>query len=114
MNRLLVAALLLLACKAHAAPFLVSDPAPQSPGDTLTCVYQIGSGAAVSTPLAVYPPTQTGPGCVIDLAPFAAGSATLQLWYHSSLWGVDSAKVGFTVAKPAAGGPGPTNLRIAP
>ena len=115
MKYLLTALLLLSTSVVSGAPFLVSDPAPApTAGDTITCVWQEGTNPAVSTPLAVYPATQTGPGCKIELATFTAGTHNLNVWFHSALWGTDSAQTPFVLQKPSAGGTGPATLRITP
>jgi hypothetical protein len=91
---------------------IVSDPAPPNSGPVL-CLYQIGTGPVVELPTAIYG-SQTGPGCVIDLDPFAAGSYSMQIWYKYTLYNVESSKVPFVLSKPAAGGTGPQNLRVVP
>jgi hypothetical protein len=107
-----LALVLFVSTAAHAAPFLVSDPAPAN-SQIDKCVYQDGTAAAVETPLTTYT-GYSGPGCKIDLAAWTAGTHNLQVWYRSSLWGVDSAKTPFTLTKPAAGGTGPSNLQVQP
>lgn len=86
-----------------ASPFLVSDPSGVAEIDL--CVYQDGVSAPVATPV-------VNGGCKIDLAGFSAGIHPLQVWFRSSLWGVDSAKVPFDVSKPGTGGDGPAGLRL--
>ena len=88
-----------------ASPFLVSDPSTEPSVDQ--CVYQDGVSAPVATPL-------VNGGCKIDLASFSGGNHNLQVWFRSTLWGVDSAKVPFVASKPQAGGAGPAVLRIEP
>ena len=90
---------------AFASPFLVSDPSGVPEIDK--CVYQDGTGPVVETL------TLAG-ACHIDLAPFTSGNHNLQVWFRSTLWGVDSAKVPFVLSKPATGGTGPTGVRIEP
>lgn len=103
---LIVAAFLAVTLSiAHSAPFLVSDPDPTGASDK--CVYQIGTATAVET-IAV------SNACKIDLASFVSGTSNLQVWFRSTLWGSDSAKVPFVLKKPAAGSPGPTGLSIQP
>lgn len=110
MKRLLL--LTLLPFNAMAAPFLVSDPAPT--GQSIDqCIYQDGTAASVTTPLATYT-GYSGPGCKIDLGTFAAGTHNLQVWFASSLWGTASAKIPFALNVPATGGAGPANLIIKP
>jgi hypothetical protein len=109
----ILAAMLLFPAIAAGAPFLVSDPDPNPAYLRDQCVYQDGTAAPVSTPLATYP-GQSGPGCMIDLAGFAAGTHNLQVWYHTDLYKMDSAKVPFTLSVPVAGGPGPANLILKP
>lgn len=92
----------------HAAR-LVSDADPTGAADK--CVYQEGSQPAVETPVQIVPPALTG-SCNITLDSFSAGAHNLQVWFRSSVWGVDSTKVPFGFTKPAAGGPGPTGLKI--
>lgn len=109
------AGLLLLAlysAGALPAPFLVSDSDPTGGADR--CVYQEGTAAAVESPLAAIPPSTLIGSCKIDLAGFSAGSHSLQVWFRSSLWSVESAKVPFVFARPAAGFAGPTGLRLQP
>ena len=103
--RVLLAVLLFFAGSAMASPFIVSDPDTSGAADQ--CVYQEGTSAAVSTPL-------VNGGCKIDLASVTPGQHNLQVWFRSSLWGVDSAKVPFSYARPAAGGTGPGGLTITP
>ena len=90
---------------AFSAPFLVSDPATETAVDK--CVYQDGTAAPVETA------TLAG-ACHVDLAPFTGGNHSLQVWFRSTLWGVDSAKVPFVLSKPATGGTGPSGIRIEP
>lgn len=93
------------AVPAFASPFLVSDPTTEPAVDR--CVYQDGTAAPVATPL-------VGGACKVDLAGWTSGNHPLQVWFRSSLWGVDSAKVPFAVSKPQAGGAGPVGLRLEP
>lgn len=86
-----------------AKPFLVSDPSGVPQIDL--CVYQDGITTPVATPV-------VNGGCKIDLAGFTSGNHNLQVWFRSSLWEVDSAKVPFVVSKPQAGGAGPAGLRL--
>ena len=104
MRKLLVL-LCLFSTGAFASPFLVSDPSGVPEIDK--CVYQDGAGPVVETA------TLAG-ACHIDLAPFTSGNHNLQVWFRSTLWGVDSAKVPFVLSKPATGGTGPTGVRIEP
>lgn len=100
-----LAILCYMAAPTWAAPSIVSDADVSKSADK--CVYQEGTAVAVETPLVLG-------GCKIDLAGFIAGGHSLQVWFRSSLWGVDSAKVPFQFSKPSAGGIGPTNLLLAP
>lgn len=111
MRHVVALALLIGSAGANAAPFLVSDPDPTGASDK--CVYQVGTATPVETAVVVTAPALTG-NCKIDLAAFPAGTSNLQVWFRSSLWGVDSAKSPFALSKPAAGGTGPQNLRIQP
>lgn len=108
---LIVAILALMIAPVFSAPFIVSDPDPSGAADK--CVYQVGAATAVETPTAIVPPQLTG-GCKIDAAPFAAGTTNMQVWFKSTLWGVETAKVPFAFTKPAAGSTGPQNLRLEP
>ena len=110
MKSLLLIALL-SATPLFAAPFIVSDPDPSGAADK--CLYQVGTAPPVETPTAVVPPQLTG-GCKIDTAVFVAGTHNLQVWFKSTLWGVETAKVPFVLQKPAAGSTGPRNLRLEP
>ena len=107
----ILALLLFVATPVFSAPFIVSDPDPIGTADR--CVYQEGTAAAVETPLFVVPPQLTG-ACKIDTVSFAAGTHNLLVWFKSTLWGVESAKVPFAFTKPAAGTTGPRNLRLEP
>lgn len=91
------------------APFIYSDPDPTGAADK--CVYTNGINAAIETVVVTVPPALTG-GCKIDTAVFAAGTSNLQVWFKSSLWGVETAKIPFVLQKPVAGGTGPQNLRL--
>lgn len=88
--RILLFLLLIVSGQVFSAPFLVSDPDTSKAADA--CVYQEGTAAAISTPLVVG-------GCKIDLAGFSAGTHNLQVWFRSSLLGVDSSKVPFRLRK---------------
>lgn len=90
---------------------LVSNADPTGAADK--CVYQVGTAPAVESPVIVIAPTLTG-SCDIQLDSFANGVHNLQVWFRSTVWGVDSAKVPFAFTKPAAGFPGPTGLKIQP
>ena len=103
--RLTFLAILMIPSLAWASPFLVSDPDVTGAADK--CVYQEGSSEPVATPL-------VQGACKIDLAQVSAGQHDLQVWFSSSLWGVDSAKVPFSYSRPAAGASGPSGLRISP
>ena len=105
--RKLLLILVLFPLSSIAAPFLVSDPAPEGAAVADKCVYQDGTAAAVETPT-------VAAACRIDLAGFTAGTHNLQVWFRSTLWGVDTAKVPFSLSKPAAGGTGPGGLRLIP
>jgi hypothetical protein len=107
----LLAMLLFFPVSVIAAPFLVSDVDPTGAADK--CVYQIGTATPVETNTVVVAPALTG-SCRIDLASFPAGNNSIQVWFKSSLWGVESAKRPFAFSRPAAGGTGPQNLRIEP
>lgn len=109
MKKLLL--LLLFPCAAQAAPFLVSDPDPTGASDK--CVYQIGTATPVETPTVVTAPALVG-ACKIDLAGFAAGTNSLQVWFKSTLWGVTSNKANFTFVRPNATASGPQNLQLVP
>lgn len=97
---------------AFPAPFITSDPDPTGAADK--CVYQIGAAPAVETPVAAVAPSTVVGSCKIDTVSFAAGTTNLQVWFKSTLWGVESAKVPFVLKKPSAGGTGPQDLKIAP
>lgn len=102
---------LLFPCIAQSAPFLVSDPDPTGASDK--CVYQEGTSPPVETNVVVVSPALTG-ACHIDLAPFSVGMHDLQVWFKSTLWGVESAKTPFVFVKPIANDTGPSNLRLVP
>ncbi len=109
MRRLLLASLF-LSLPAYSAT-LISDP--DNTGVADKCVYQEGSGTpveAVTVPIA----PSTAKSCSFSLNSFSAGQHNLQVWFRSSLWGVDSAKVPFGFVKPAAGFSGPTGLTVVP
>ena len=103
--RAILSLLLLVSVNVIAAPFLVSDADSTKAADK--CVYQEGAAAVVETPL-------VSAACKIDLAAFSSGTHNLQVWFRSSLWGVDSAKVPFAFTRPAAGATGPSTLQIVP
>jgi hypothetical protein len=106
-----LAFLLFLPAVSFAAPFLTSDPDPTGAADK--CVYQRGTATPVESDVVVTAPALTG-ACRIDLATIPIGQNNLQVWFKSSVWGVESAKVPLAFAKPVAGGPGPTGLKIVP
>ena len=105
MKKLIAFCLCSISLNSVASPFLVSDPTTETAVDK--CVYQDGATAPVETPT-------VGGACRIDLATWTNGNHSLQVWFRSTLWGVDSAKVPFVLSKPATGGTGPTGVRIEP
>ena len=111
MKIVLFIVLVLVAWSAKAAPFLVSDADPTGAADK--CVVQRGTATPVETDVVVVAPALTG-SCRADLSPLPAGVNNLQVWFKSSVWGVESTKVPFVLTKPVANGPGPTNLRVIP
>lgn len=107
----LLAVWVLALAPAVAAPFLVSDADPTGAADK--CVYQRGTATPVEADVVIVAPALTG-SCRLDLASLPAGASNLQVWFRSSVWGVESAKSPFSLTKPVAGGPGPTGLKIVP
>lgn len=98
-------------CVAAFGATLISDP--DNTGMADKCVIQEGAAAAVESATVPIAPS-TAKSCSVTLNGFAAGTHNLQVWFRSTVWGVDSAKVPFVFQKPAAGFPGPTGLTIAP
>lgn len=96
---------------AFGAPFITSDPDPTGAADK--CVYQIGSATPVESATVVTPPALTG-NCKIDVGAFPVGTANIQVWFKSTVWGVTSTKVPFTFVRPNAAAPGPSNLQLVP
>ena len=103
MKRMLVALALCFSPNLFGAPFLYSDPDPTGTADI--CGYSVNGGVDVETPV-------VDGGCKIDLAGFPEGNNNTEVWFKSSLWDVESARVPFAFNKPSAGSEGPTGNRI--
>lgn len=110
MKKILTSLFILLSSTAFADPHLVSDPDQTGASDL--CVYTVDGGAPVETPVVAVPPSTIIGSCYIDMAGITPGNHALELWFKSTLWNVESAKVPFALSKPAAGGNGPAGLRL--
>jgi len=111
MKKVLVVLGCLFFCSNVFSATMISDADPTGAADK--CVYQDGTSAPVETAVSVVAPALTG-RCNVNLDGMTAGVHNLQVWFKSTVWGVESAKVPFGFTKPAAGGTGPQNLRIVP
>lgn len=103
MKKLILAVLMLFSTSSFAAPFLYSDPDPTGASDI--CGYTLNSGVDIET-------TVVNGGCKIDLANFPDGDNNMEVWFKSSLWGVESARIPFAFNKPASGAAGPNGILI--